>query len=117
MSTENLWEPDDQAVPAHIADSESRTAPQTGNTGVMGVPLAAALIGVAALPISLWVNWMVGLLLAIAAIVLGAIGLKRGGHKAPAIAGIVLGAVCLIAFGILVGMLFYQVSQIGSVLP
>ncbi len=121
VSTENLWEPDEHGTQqAEERPEGTHAAPASGNSGAAGTSRALAgasvVAGAISLPIAFWLNWIAGLVLAVCAIVLGAVALKRGARRALPTIGIVLGAACVIIFGVLVALLFNRVSQMASVL-
>lgn len=61
-------------------------------------PLVAMIVGIVALLLSFS---LLGLPLAITAIVLGSLGMKKGGNKGMAIAGLVLGIISIVIFSVL----------------
>lgn len=77
--------------------------------------IAALVLGIACLLCGEFVHWAIAILIAIAAIVVGVIARRQGAPKRGfALAGIIMGAVCLIMYALIIGMLAYHIAQINA---
>ena len=79
------------------------------------ISIASLVLGIACFLCGQFVHWAIAILIAIAAIVVGVMARRQSAPKRGfALAGIIMGAVCLIMYALIIGMLAYHIAQINA---
>ncbi len=103
----------DDCMEDEFSQPDANPTPET--TPGPALSIAALVLGIACLLCGEFVHWAIAILIAIAAIVVGVIARRQGAPKRGfALAGIIMGAVCLIMYALIIGMLAYHIAQINA---
>lgn len=100
-----------------MSEHLDRARPHGTDTESPALSIASLALGVAGALIGYRVNWLAGVVLLLVGIVCGVIALRR---RTPlhwaAIAGIIVGAICLIICAAVISIVFYQAQQMNELL-
>lgn len=112
MSQEDIKQSVHDAFDEDDQDTQ-KPAPKPGS-GNPGLPIASLIFAIAGGVLGGYVSWILSVIAGIVAIVLGVMARKQASPRLGlALAGIVIGALCIISSLALVGIYLFQLKSMG----
>lgn len=99
--------------PEHTDDAD-RTSDVEALPGNPGLSIASVIFGIAGVILALWVSWILSVIVGIVAMALGIMARRQHApYPKAALAGQVLGLICILANTLLVVVYVYQLMSLG----